>query len=168
MLASFLLAQSAIAGLHYAVISGLKFNFQDELSFYGAYHQDPVNQAIHFVFIPTILWSAMLLFSYHDIFGIPLSVLGHRISWATTLFLTYVVYYNILDPFGGRIYTGMLVLMYLSASYLVNKELTAKYAKAGENKKPLGHKGVSIWKIALFLQVFSWYMQIHPVECITL
>jgi len=165
-MASFLASQAVAAGMHYVVISGLKYDFKDQLAFYGTYHQDPVNQAIHFVFIPIILWTAMLLFAYHDIFGLKLSILGHRLSWATTLFLTYVVYYNILDPFGGRVYTFMLMLMYYSASYLVSSELEAKYGKSGSNSKPAGFNGIDIWKIALFLHAFSWYMQIHPGHAI--
>lgn len=158
---SFLFCQGIIACLHYVLLTGQKYDFKEELSFYGLYHQDPVNQAIHFVFIPTILWSAMVLLAYYDIFGVKLSLLGHRITWATTTYLIYTVYYNILDPFGGRVYSVALLFMYLSASIWVNNELKRNLTKKGPSAKP-SSSGTSAWKIALFLQVFSWYMQIHP------
>ncbi|KAK9831464.1 hypothetical protein WJX81_007887 [Elliptochloris bilobata] len=37
---------------------GLSFNLHDQLVFYGSYHSRGWNQAIHFVFVPLIMWSA--------------------------------------------------------------------------------------------------------------
>ena len=47
-----------------------------ELCFYGAYHQDPVNQGIHFVFVPTIWWSICTWLCY-----VPLPMTGGSATW---------------------------------------------------------------------------------------
>jgi uncharacterized membrane protein YGL010W len=36
---------------------GFNFDLKDQLTFYGSYHNNPINQAIHFVFVPAILWT---------------------------------------------------------------------------------------------------------------
>ena len=42
------------------MVLGLNFDLLDQLSFYGAYHRHPVNKAIHLVFVPCIIWSALV------------------------------------------------------------------------------------------------------------
>ena len=32
----------------------------DQLVFYGQYHSNPMNQLIHFVFVPTIMWTVLV------------------------------------------------------------------------------------------------------------
>ena len=44
-------------------LSSLERNFV----FYGAYHNEPVNQAIHIIFVPTLLTTAMVFFTYIDV-----------------------------------------------------------------------------------------------------
>ena len=42
-----------------------------QLSFYGAYHSKAGNKAIHFVFVPPIVWAFMVLFAYSGaLFGV--------------------------------------------------------------------------------------------------
>ena len=43
---------------------GLSFNLMDQLTFYGSYHTRPGNQAIHFVFVPLIMWSVAVWLAY--------------------------------------------------------------------------------------------------------
>jgi hypothetical protein len=40
------------------------YDLKESLSFYKAYHSHPINEAIHLVCIPTILWSSIGLFTY--------------------------------------------------------------------------------------------------------
>lgn len=40
------------------------FNLVKELTFYGAYHNNPVNQLIHFIFVPLILWTVAVWLAY--------------------------------------------------------------------------------------------------------
>ncbi|EEH57441.1 uncharacterized protein MICPUCDRAFT_58351 [Micromonas pusilla CCMP1545] len=41
-------------------IAGLNADLLDQLSFYGSYHRNAINQCIHFVFVPGIVWSALV------------------------------------------------------------------------------------------------------------
>ena len=61
-----MLQQLGCFGLFYVVGNAMVNNldFEKELGFYGAYHQNPVNQAIHFVFVPTIWWSICVALAY--------------------------------------------------------------------------------------------------------
>jgi len=40
------------------------FQLEDALTFYGSYHNNKINQLIHVVFVPCIIWSAFVIFSY--------------------------------------------------------------------------------------------------------
>ncbi len=40
------------------------YDLKESLSFYKAYHSNPINEAIHLVCIPTILWSTIGLYSF--------------------------------------------------------------------------------------------------------
>lgn len=43
---------------------GFNFDLRDQLTFYGSYHSNPLNQAIHFVFVPAILWTVAVWLAY--------------------------------------------------------------------------------------------------------
>jgi hypothetical protein len=43
---------------------GLSLNLLDQLAFYGAYHNNRWNQLIHFVFVPSIVWTVLVWLSY--------------------------------------------------------------------------------------------------------
>lgn len=97
------------------------FDLPHQLSFYASYHANPVyccslrnahsyilssNQVIHIVGVPTIVWSALVFFTYAK----PLWVLPTvPIEWKSTLSLTYGLaltsaygmYYTCLDPIAG-------------------------------------------------------------------
>ena len=130
------------------VVSGLEWDFEAQLAFYGAYHQHPVNQAIHFVFIPLIWWTFVILAAYCPLFPLSPSLStigGHRMTWGTVIVATYASYYSLIDPTGGgALYSVLLVAAYAGACKLV----AARRADA--------------WKLALALNAVGWYMQIHP------
>lgn len=112
------------------------------MAFYGAYHADPMNQLIHFFFVPAILWSALVLLAYLPL--VKTRVAGYSISWATIVVLIYVFYYCTMDQVGGVIFSAVLVAFAVSASLLVDK----RYSSA--------------WKWAIIVQIVSWVMQIGP------
>lgn len=69
----------------------------EQMSVYAAYHRDPTNKAIHFLFVPLIIWSAMgLLLLVPGIqFGTLELTLAHAIA------LVLLAYYLRLDfPLG--------------------------------------------------------------------
>lgn len=49
----------------------LGFNLVDELTFYGQYHANPINQIIHFIFVPLILWTVAVWLAYTPAFAHP-------------------------------------------------------------------------------------------------
>jgi uncharacterized membrane protein YGL010W len=49
-------------------VLGFNFNLRDQLIFYGSYHSNPINQAIHFIFVPLILWTVAVWLAYTPAF----------------------------------------------------------------------------------------------------
>ena len=60
--------------------------FKQSLVFYTTFHSNPINQLIHFVFVPAILWSALVCLAYCPTFSISqmLPVLGDHVRCAHT------------------------------------------------------------------------------------
>jgi uncharacterized membrane protein YGL010W len=69
----------------------------DQMSVYAAYHRDATNKAIHFLFVPLIIWSAMGLLMLVP--GLQVGALTVTLAHAVALVL--LVYYLRLDfPLG--------------------------------------------------------------------
>ena len=45
-------------------ILGLNTDLLEQLTFYGSYHRNKWNQALHFVFVPCILWAVAVWACY--------------------------------------------------------------------------------------------------------
>lgn len=79
---------------------------------------------------------------------------GQKLTYGLILALVYLVFYLNIDPFGGSLYTPIIYAMYTSACHLrkqdQGKATTKSWAGSGE-----------LLRYALFLHVFSWYIQIH-------
>jgi len=161
-----LLSSAAIAAFLVKVVSGMQWNLEEQLGFYGAYHQDPTNQLIHFFFVPTILFATMLMLSHFSIFGLPVTIPGtggHNLNWGTVVLAIYTIYYVNLAPLVGSIFTGILLAMYAASTLLVAADCAAAGRKSGAAGKPAAASGIGFaMKLSLVLQVVSWYMQIHP------
>ncbi|GMH75208.1 hypothetical protein TL16_g06685 [Triparma laevis f. inornata] len=136
----------------------LNTDFEKELAFYGSYHQDPINQAIHFVFIPIIWWSICVWMCYVKPFRVDINVAGHQISYGTFMLIIYCAYYVTLDRFTGGLFSLVLCLFYLQASSAVAAEQKLKSAK-GKGKK---QTSTPLWKIAFVIHAIAWFMQIVP------
>ena len=65
----------------------------EQMSVYAAYHRDPTNKAIHFLFVPLIIWSAMGLLLLVP--GVRLGALELTLAHAIALVL--LTYYMRLD-----------------------------------------------------------------------
>ena len=132
----------------------------------GAYHNNRMNQLIHVVFVPCIIWSAMVVFSYLSLD----TALGHHVflfgskaavshPWlqvindnivlggGLALFFAYSIYYLTLGGAPAYTYQTMLFAMLLSSGYFFQHVPNA-------------------WSYALALHVLAWYMQIHPGHAI--
>lgn len=110
----------------------------DQMSVYAAYHDDATNKAIHFVFVPLIVWSGMGLLMLPGALHVGSIAVTLALAVATAL----LVYYLLLDmPLG----VGMVVLF------------TFLYVTAWQARTALGG-----WAWALFAAVFagSWAAQV--------
>lgn len=121
----------------------------------GAFHHNKWNQLIHILFVPLIVWSAMVFFilatpgdahsfatlTEKDALSAVLPVNG--LNLALPVFLLYAIYYVTLDFWPGLVYDAFLYVLLLAANHLV-----------AESPNALA--------IALGVHVLSWYMQIHP------
>lgn len=131
------------------------FNLEDQLAFYGAFHHNKLNQIIHIIFVPLIVWSGMVFFvlatpgENHSFAEFdekdPLAMLlpAHGINLSLVGVSFYMLYYLTLDFWPACIYNAFLFCLYHSANWFVWN---------------VSHAG---W-IALALHILSWYMQIHP------
>ncbi|EIM88171.1 DUF962-domain-containing protein [Stereum hirsutum FP-91666 SS1] len=122
------------------------FNIRHQLTFYGAYHSNKTNIAIHICFVPLILWTFQVLGSllpvpsffpdFHYVFN---DYMSFEINWATIAMALYLAYYYALEPLAALIYTPQMVLFVLTA---------VQASKNADN-----------FKIAAGLNVLSWIMQ---------
>ena len=46
-------------------------SYKENLKFYTSYHSNPINQLIHFIFVPVIFWSALVLLDYLQPIQVP-------------------------------------------------------------------------------------------------
>lgn len=136
---------------------GFNFNLKDQLTFYGSYHANPINQAIHFVFVPAILWTVAIWLAYTPAF------VSVNPDWAAPvlpaccaqysrylvpngsllLLATYCLYYLTLEPFAGLTWAALVAL--------------PMWGTANAARALVG----SAWGWALGLHVLSWVMQVH-------
>jgi uncharacterized membrane protein YGL010W len=83
-------------------------SLQDQMAVYAAYHRDGSNKAIHFLFVPLIVWSAMWLLA---LLG-SVRVGGLAVTAAHVLSLALLAYYLRLDfPLGAAMVVLFTVLL---------------------------------------------------------
>lgn len=130
-------------------LSASPFSFQDQLAFYGAYHINRVNVAIHMVCVPLIwiTWLAMVLYFDPSLTGLayklplsmaePLLNVCHSLkdavpTWiyphmnvASSIAAAYLIYYFILDVMSALLITPLWVSYYLVAWYVAQQSETS-------------------------------------------
>lgn len=169
----FLLAQITATALTFTVVAAaLQFrDIDDALASYGVYHREPLNQLIHFFGVPGLTWSVLMMAAH-----LPLPILGsynvslpgmrpHAISWATASFLFYSCFYIYIDQFGGILFAATIYMMYMTATNWAWADQEAQRKKT--SSKEVSWVGTGrILKLALAINVFCWYVQIHPGHAI--
>ncbi len=83
----------------------------EQMSVYAAYHRNPTNRAIHYVFVPAIVWTLMMALSHLHIgtvSGIPLTV-------AMIVTGVLLVWYLMLDFFLGLAATALFTALLVAA-----------------------------------------------------
>lgn len=132
------------------------------MAFYGVYHSNPVNQLIHFFFVPGIVWTALIIMSHCPIFfglltipSLPSLWPTHTCTWATAAFFFYLGFYLWMDSLGGALFFPFLLGMYASAVkwYRADQKAAAKKSWTGTGK---------LIRRAWLWHSVGWYMQIHP------
>jgi uncharacterized membrane protein YGL010W len=99
------------------------FSVSDQFVNYYEYHQNKINQIIHFIFVPVLTFSVIMVFNV-----VPLPFLEPLTSklpfsffqpnLATLVFFILAPYYILLDFTAGLILFAELVLMYIGVNYL--------------------------------------------------
>ncbi|MED6161591.1 hypothetical protein PIB30_062290 [Stylosanthes scabra] len=126
------------------------FNLEDHFAFYGAYHSNPVNIAIHELFVWPIFFTALvILYFIPPFFNLPsleFSLWGSHVVLVWNLgflvALIYAAYYVILDPKAGSLAALICALCWVVASFVARQ------------------LGLSLaWKVVLVVQVVSWSAQ---------
>jgi len=142
------------------------FDLETALGFYGSYHNNRINQIIHVVFVPVIVWSAMVIFNYISID----TVVGHHVypfGEKANFIHPIIAYINERLILGG----GTALCFGLSAYYLKLTTFPAMtydcilFAMCLAAGSFFTHVS-GAWTYALAAHVFAWYMQIHPGHAI--
>jgi uncharacterized membrane protein YGL010W len=141
----------------------------EQLASYGAYHSHPINQLIHVIFVPVILFTLMVFVSYipsavtlspEGILRKYASVVigndGADVNWSFLVFVTYALYYVTLDVKVGSSAALYLYLLYRAVEPF-KQWITTNPIAVGMDRP---------WAVALVLHIFAWYMQIHPGHAI--
>eukprot|EP00659_Diplonema_papillatum_P020313 gene20313-31266_t len=101
------------------------------LCFYAEYHHDVVNQWIHIICVPMLLWTGQVFLS-------ELSVAGVSATWIVTAL--YAIFYVALDPLVGF----GLALLLCAGAYTANDFV---------------HTEKNAYKIAIGVHAVSWIAQ---------
>jgi len=113
----------------------MALNLEKQLRFYGAYHHDPVNIAIHVVGVPVILWTTFLLGTNTPaLIKLPHSITVPYLELnAGTIFcLCYCALYVLLEPVAGTALSAILLAGTAFGKYLtMTHGMTANFWAAG-------------------------------------
>lgn len=124
------------------------FDLKGQLVFYGAYHNHPINQSIHFVFVPIIMWTVAVWLSYSPSVPIPgvcdmASGKYLECNGALLLILVYAAYYVTLDALAGL-------------SWIICIGIPIWWsATAFQSCVP------GAWQWAIVAHVVAWWAQVH-------
>ncbi|KAL4448126.1 hypothetical protein ABPG75_005345 [Micractinium tetrahymenae] len=132
---------------------GFNLSLKDQLVFYGSYHSNPLNQLIHFIFVPAIWWTVAVWLAYTPpAFSFDLAPhlpeccasLAQHLQFNGSFFLAaaYSAYYLLLEPLAGLSWAGLVALPLWGL---------ANWFRAAVP---------SAWAWALGLHLFSWFAQI--------
>ncbi|KAI9485739.1 MAG: hypothetical protein EXX96DRAFT_546297 [Benjaminiella poitrasii] len=121
------------------------FSLKKQLVVYGAHHNNPINVAIHMIFVPTIFWTALVFcantgpfFNVKNTLFSFLAPFGPNFSFFVVA--GYFLYYAILDPIAASIASPFLLTMSYTATRFLENNPNAN-------------------KIAIYIHVTSWIFQ---------
>lgn len=101
----------------------MALNLEKQLRFYGAYHHNPVNIAIHITCVPILLWT-FFLFCTNSPRLVPLpdnlTLEALPLNAGTLLCLLYSTLYILLEPVAGAILAPILIASTAYANHLTS------------------------------------------------
>ncbi|PNS18597.1 hypothetical protein CAC42_5136 [Sphaceloma murrayae] len=121
----------------------MALNLEKQLQFYGAYHHNPVNVAIHITCVPLILMTAFTFGTNTPSIPLPSAITVPNLpaNLGTIACITYASLYLLMEPVAGAMLAPLLLGGTAFANYLTSTYgATANY-----------------W--ALGLHIFSWVAQ---------
>eukprot|EP01059_Diplonema_ambulator_P036766 TRINITY_DN933_c0_g2_i1.p1 TRINITY_DN933_c0_g2~~TRINITY_DN933_c0_g2_i1.p1 ORF type:complete len:178 (+),score=56.97 TRINITY_DN933_c0_g2_i1:56-589(+) len=86
---------------------------EKQLAFYGEYHANAINQWIHIICVPIILWTAMVFVGTYEIAEIPA-------PWFVAA--AYATFYILMDPVVGFMYTAILIGMAVTSTQFAKEQ----------------------------------------------
>jgi uncharacterized membrane protein YGL010W len=97
------------------------FSVADQFANYYEYHQNKINQIIHFIFVPVLLFSALMFLSLVNVpiiatSSVSLNQLVNNLGFV--LALPLALYYLLLDRAAGLVLTAQISLMIYTSIYL--------------------------------------------------
>ncbi|KAE9967110.1 hypothetical protein BLS_002653 [Venturia inaequalis] len=89
----------------------MSLHLEKQLTFYGAYHHNPVNVGIHVTCVPAILLSALLLASNSPSLPLPsyLSIPNLPVNLGTVAAFGYSILYVLMEPVAGSLLFPILM-----------------------------------------------------------
>ncbi|XP_034682294.1 2-hydroxy-palmitic acid dioxygenase mpo1-like [Vitis riparia] len=105
------------------------FDLENHFAFYGAYHSNRINIAIHMMCVWPILFTALLLLYFTpSLFNLPpfeLSLSGYKVvllfNIGFLLTLIYSVFYVRFDPRAGSLAAFLCLICWVSSSFIASR-----------------------------------------------
>jgi len=121
----------------------MSLNLEKQLVFYGAYHHNPVNIAIHITCVPLIMMTALLLASNSPSLDLPssLTVPNFPANLGTAFAVLYSLLYILMEPVAGSLLAPLIL-----GGTAYSNHLLAVY-------------GVAANKWAIAFNIVSWIAQ---------
>ncbi|RLN49629.1 hypothetical protein BBJ28_00002646 [Nothophytophthora sp. Chile5] len=133
-----------------------RFDLEKQVTFYLSYHDNKINQYIHFACIWQIFISALCMFASLEPFAEQPSFLTSlpfgqymQLNPSCILAGVYMVWHFLLDHIAGSLGAVLVFNAYLFANYFV-EVAPQKFEMPG-------------WQIALAIHCFAWIMQVLSV-----
>jgi len=169
-------SQRARCAIAYATFPGLiaviiqccnHIDLASELTFYSAFHTDIRNVAIHVVFVPLIVWTAMFYVAYVPLPQTTFRVFHKPINFAHILAAAFSIFHIRCDAALGALAALLWWAMAISATWAIDTfETCADKATTPRGKPKAKWSYGTCAMISGLVHVLSWYMQLHPGHAI--
>ncbi|KAF4318369.1 hypothetical protein JM18_005139 [Phytophthora kernoviae] len=130
-----------------------RFDLEKQVTFYLSYHDNKINQIIHFACIWQIFISALCMFASLEAFADQPKALAWLpysqyilLNPSCILAGVYMIWYIQLDHVAGSLGAALVFISYIFANFFVQDYAPKNFDRPG-------------WQIALGVHCFAWIMQ---------